>query len=137
MSTDRTQDVLALQHMAREFTEGFNSGDVDRLMQFYGPVYVDVNLTHPVQSNRQRRDYYEHILRRGEFRIEVHPDEIVVEGDIALVRGRILLHLRSTGEAGARWNELRYLEVARKQPDGSWKAVWGMDGPVQQYDPSV
>jgi len=27
--------------------------------------------------------------------------------------------------------ELRYLEISRKESDG-WKAMWGMDGPVQE-----
>ena len=32
--------------------------------------------------------------------------------------------------------ELRYLEIAQRQQDGSWQVMWGMDGPVQEYTPS-
>ena len=49
-----TQDMAALREMAREFTEGFNSGDVDRMMRFYGSRYVDVNLRTPLQSYEER-----------------------------------------------------------------------------------
>jgi hypothetical protein len=34
-------DRAQLEHMAREFTEGFNTGDVDRIMRFYGNTYVE------------------------------------------------------------------------------------------------
>ena len=128
------RDVAALREMAREFEEGFNSGDVSRLMRFYGDVYVDVNLRHPVQSHAERASYYAEVLRRGRFHIAVRPDEIVVEGTLAFVRGRI--ELTPLDGANAEVKELRYLEVARKGPDGAWKAVWGMDGPVQEYEPS-
>ena len=40
-----------LREMAREFTEAFNHGAVDRIMRYYGDVYIDVNLRSPVQSH--------------------------------------------------------------------------------------
>lgn len=120
-------DIEALRDMAREFSEGFNTGDLDRMMRFYGSSYVDVNLRVPVQSHEERRAYFAHLMRHGGFRVEAHPDEIVVHGSLAFVRGRIELHRRDTTGS----SELRYLEIARKEADG-WKAIWGIDGPVQE-----
>lgn len=125
-------DVAALQHMAREFAEGFNRGDVERIMRFYGPTYVDVNLREPVQTHEQRREYYRHVIGRG-LRVQAHPDEIVVEGQIALVRGRLEV-TRTEQDGTIATTELRYLEIARKHSSG-WKVIWGMDGPVQDYQP--
>jgi ketosteroid isomerase-like protein len=130
------EDVVKLRQMAHEFTEGFNTGDVDRIMRFYGDTYVDVNLRHPVQSNEERRAYYAQVMRRGGFHIDVQPDEILVQGDIAFVRGRIALTNVDAKSEGLAPTELRYLEIVRKQTDGSWKVMWGMDGPVQEYDPA-
>jgi len=45
-----TEDEKFLRNVAYEFEEGFNSGDVDRIMRFYTDTYVDVNLRHPVQT---------------------------------------------------------------------------------------
>jgi ketosteroid isomerase-like protein len=42
-----TEDEKFLRNMAHEFEEGFNSGDVDRIMRFYADTYVDVNLRNP------------------------------------------------------------------------------------------
>jgi len=133
LAESHAADLAALREVARDFSEGFNRGDVDRLMRFYGDRYVDVNLRQPVQTHAERREYFLRILRRGAMRVQVHPDEIVVRGDMALVRGRIELTRRAAGGASTT-TELRYLEVALKGPDG-WKALWGIDGPVQEYDP--
>lgn len=129
------EDVAKLRHMASEFTEGFNTGDVDRLMRFYGNSYVDINLRNPVQSWQERRQYYVQVVRDGGFRIQVQPDEILIRGDFAFVRGTIDITPASTlANTGRR--QLRYLEIVCRQPDGSWRVMWGMDGPVQEYSPS-
>jgi len=121
--------------MAREFESGFNSGDVDRIMRFYGDTYVDINLRNPVQSWAERRAYYAQVIQHGGFHVGVRPDDIQVHGEFAFVRGTIRLHRPAAPPASAR-TELRYLEIARRQPDGSWKVMWGMDGPVQEYTPA-
>lgn len=135
MPVDNSQDIAALHRMAREFTEGFNSGDVDRLMRFYAERYVDVNLRNPLQTREQRRAYYLHVIKTRNIRVDVRPDEIVVEGDIAFIRGTILIS-RADAASEPNSTELRYLEIARKNSDGTWKVWWGMDGPVQEYEPA-
>lgn len=130
------EDIAKLRNMAREFTEGFNTGNIDRIMHFYGDVYVDVNLRHPVQRKQERAAYYAQVIRRGGFRVDVQPDEIVIQGEFAFVRGRILLVPKAAAGVDPGHTELRYLEIARKLPDGSWIAMWGMDGPVQEYEPA-
>ena len=129
------EDVAKLRHIASEFAEGFNTGDVDRVMRFYGDTYVDINLRNPVQSRQERREYYLQVIRKGGFRVQVHPDEILIKGDFGFIRGSIeLLRPSAAGDSGR--TELRYLEIARRQQDGSWQVMWGMDGPVQEYTPS-
>jgi len=130
-SQSEPSDVAKLRHMAREFAEGFNTGDVDRIMRFYGDTYVDVNLRNPVQSWQERREYYAHVIRNGGFRVDVQPDEILIRGEFAFIRGTI--HLARASAADSKPAELRYLEIARRQEDGSWQVLWGMDGPVQEY----
>jgi ketosteroid isomerase-like protein len=128
-------DEQSLRNMAREFEEGFNTGDVDRIMRFYGKTYVDVNLRNPVQTKIERRAYYTQVMKRPGIRLRVAPDEILVRGDLAFVRGTILLSQTTLDGKESRQNELRYLEIAERAPDGSWQVIWGMDGPVQEYTP--
>ena|SRR2546425_12961544 len=87
----QAEDLAKLRHMASEFTEGFNTGNVDRIMRFYGDTYVDINLRNPVQSWQERREYYAHVIRNGGFRVQVHRDEILIRGDFAFIRGSIEL----------------------------------------------
>jgi ketosteroid isomerase-like protein len=129
------EDIAKLRHMASEFAEGFNTGDVERIMRFYGDTYVDINLRNPVQSRQERREYYGQVIRKGGFRVQVQPDEILVRGDFAFVRGTIqLTRAAAAGDSGP--TELRYLEIVQRQQDGSWQVMWGIDGPVQEYAPS-
>jgi len=88
-------------------------------MRFYGDTYVDVNLRQPVQSHAERRAYYARLIQRGGTRLAVRPDEIMIEGTLAFVRGRIELQRTALGENAASIVELRYLEVARKGVNGS------------------
>jgi len=127
----QSEDLAQLQHIAREFTEGFNTGDVERIMRFYGDTYVDINLRNPVQTHAERRTYYSQVMRRG-IHVNVHPDEIQIHGDFAFVRGTIELTRSETSED---LTELRYMEIVRRKADGSWQVMWGMDGPVQEYTP--
>jgi ketosteroid isomerase-like protein len=129
------EDVAKLRHMASEFAEGFNTGDVDRIMRFYGDTYVDINLRNPVQSWKERRQYYAHVIRDRGIRVNVQPDEILIRGDFAFIRGTIELTTASS-PADSAPKELRYLEIAERQKDGSWQVMWGMDGPIQEYTPS-
>jgi ketosteroid isomerase-like protein len=128
------QDLTFLRDMAHEFEEGFNRGDVDRIMRYYGDTYVDVNLRHPVQTHVARREYYAQVTRRPGLRIQVQPDDILIRGDLAFVRGTILLTRVSDAGEPIR-TELRYLEVAERTQHGGWQVLWGMDGPVQEYEP--
>ena len=128
-----TDDERFLRNIAREFEQGFNTGNVDRIMQFYGDCYVDVNLRDPVQTKDQRREYYAKVMTRRGIHLRVHPDDIMIRGNLAFVRGTIFLtQAAGAGDAREHW-ELRYLEICERAQDGTWKVVWGMDGPVQEY----
>ena len=87
------EGVEKLRHMASEFTEGFNTGDVERIMHFYGDSYVDINLRKPVQSWQERREYYAQVIRRGGFHVQVQPEGILIRGDLHLSAARSNSHL--------------------------------------------
>lgn len=127
-------DHAKLFELAHEFTEAFNHADVNRLMQFYGDTYVDINLRNPVQSHSERGQYYAQLVNSG-LRVAAHTDEVMVEGNVAFIRGRIEVCNAEAANDKSGQRELRYLEVARKAADGSWQVIWGMDGPVQEWNP--
>jgi ketosteroid isomerase-like protein len=133
-----TEDERFLRNVAHEFEEGFRTRDLDRIMRFYADTYVDVNLRHPVQTRAERREYYAKVMARPGLRLRVQPDEVLIRGDLAFVRGTILLTQDTappaSGEAGKTEIELRFLEIYERTKDG-WRVIWGMDGSVQEYSP--
>jgi ketosteroid isomerase-like protein len=120
--------VAELRQRTAEFVEGFNSGNVDLMMRFYADPYVDVNMRSPVQTWAERREYYRRIVERRDTHIAVTPEEVIVSGDHAIIRGTILL-TPIAGDASPTPRELRYMELARRFPDG-WKTIWGMDAAI-------
>jgi ketosteroid isomerase-like protein len=120
-------DEALIRAATRDFVEAFNTGDVERALHFYADEYVDLNLREPHQSKAARRRYLSEILHRADATVDVAPEEILVRGDHAFVRGTI--HLRRASSM----SELRYMEVLRRFPQG-WKAIWGID--AQIYDAS-
>jgi ketosteroid isomerase-like protein len=128
-----TKDEQFLRNVAREFEEGFNSGDVDRIMRFYDDTYIDVNLRKPVQAKAERREYYAKVMARPGIHVQVQPDAIMLRGDLAFVRGTILVTQDAARTGQITKTELRYLEIYERAPDGSWQVMWGMDGAVQEY----
>lgn len=129
------EDEKALRSIAREFEEGFNSGDVDRIMRWYGDTYVDINLRQPVQTRAERREYYSRVMARPGIQLSVQPDDVLIRGDLAFVRGTILVTEGAGSDTERKRTELRYLEICERTTDGSWRVLWGMDGPVQEYVP--
>jgi ketosteroid isomerase-like protein len=92
-------DEKFLRKVPREFEEGFNSRDVDRIIRFYGDTYVDINLRNPVQTKAERREYYAKVMTRPGIHVQVQPEAVMVRGDLAFVRGTILL-TQDAGRAG-------------------------------------
>jgi ketosteroid isomerase-like protein len=125
-----TEDEKFLRNMAHEFEEGFNSGDVDRIIRFYADI---VNLRNPVQTKAERREYYAQVMARPGIHVNVRPDDILIRGDLAFVRGTLLLTQDAGGDREATRIELRYLEICERVQNGTWRVMWGMDGPVQEY----
>jgi ketosteroid isomerase-like protein len=121
-------DVAAIRQLTREFVDGFNAGDLDRIMRFYADRYVDVNQRQSEQTKAERREYYRRIVEKRDTTVQVIPAEVVVSRDHAFVRGTILLTRAVPGAAPKR-SELRYMEVWQRFPDG-WKSIWGMDAEI-------
>jgi len=128
-AVDVADDIVQLESIAHIFTEAFNAGDVDSIMRFYADTYVDVNLRRPLQTKAERRKYYADVIRERGIQIDVRTQEVMVEGSLALIRGTIDVTAPDRSRT-----ELRYLEVARKSADGTWMMIWGMDGPIQEYE---
>ncbi len=102
--------------LARFFVERANAGDVDGLVALYEPngILVRRNGTTAVGS-AQIRAYYAALLARQTTFTPGEQAPALRNGDIALTSSRL-----SNGDVTA--------EIARRQPDGSWR--WIIDQPA-------
>ena len=87
----------------------------------------------PVRGADNYRAFLQPVFVNDTFRIEaVAPSEIVVDGDLAYARYDYIIH-RSPKGTDETFSTLRkYLDVLRRQPDGSWrvyKHVWNYNEP--------
>ncbi|MET0235219.1 MAG: nuclear transport factor 2 family protein [Kibdelosporangium sp.] len=102
--------------LARFFIERGNAGDVDGLVALYEP---DAVLAFPpgtiATGHAEIRKVYEQFLAAAPVLLPGRQHPALVSGDLALTASTL-----TTGETT--------VEVARRQPDGSW--LWAVDQPV-------
>lgn len=115
--------AAAIRSQTREFVAGYNGGDVDRIMRICSDRFVAINLKNPVQSREERAAYYRGLVDRRDSQVEVIPDEIVVDGDHAVVRGTTFFYRLDTAGKRGKATELRYMELWERQASG-WKSAW-------------
>lgn len=108
------------------FGEALNAGDLERLMALYEPAASIIPETgRSAQGHAAIRQVLQGFVAMKPT-VQISPTKIGDAGDLALVSGRWTLD--GTGEDGKPVRlEGRSVEVARRQPDGSWLYV--MDAP--------
>jgi enoyl-CoA hydratase len=113
-----------LQHL---FAERANAGDLDGLIALYedGAAFVGPDGT-DATGDDSIRDRLEGLLTMAP-RITPTDSRAVIAGDVALLSNRWRMTLGPDGE-GRAGLEGTSTEVARRQPDGSWRYV--IDDPV-------
>ncbi|AIG78606.1 YybH family protein [Amycolatopsis japonica] len=102
--------------LGRFFIERGNAGDVDGLVALYEP---DAVLAFPpgnvATGHAEIRKVYEEFVAAAPELLPGRQHPALVSGDLALTASTL-----TTGEMT--------VEVARRQPDGSW--LWALDQPV-------
>nr|WP_233621481.1 nuclear transport factor 2 family protein [Amycolatopsis sp. WAC 04182] len=102
--------------LSKFFIERGNAGDVDGLVALYEP---DAVLAFPpgniAKGHAEIRKVYEEFVAAAPELLPGRQHPALVGGDLALTASTL-----TTGEAT--------IEVARRQPDGSW--LWALDQPV-------
>src|ERR671915_1406010 len=102
--------------LAKYFIERGNAGDVDGLVALYEPGAVLAFPPGNVATGRAEiRTVYEQFVAAAPTLVPGRQHPTLVSGDLALTASTL-----TTGEIT--------VEIARRQPDGSW--LWVVDQPV-------
>jgi uncharacterized protein (TIGR02246 family) len=114
-------DVRAIRKLEDEFLAAHSYGDGVKLAEFYTDDALLIPPNEPiVRGKKAIAEWYQ-----GEFKkappIEnptVVLEEIVISGDMAVIRGIFTLKFKNNG--GTRVENLRFISIWHRQKNGSW-----------------
>ena len=119
----------ALNLAKTEYREGFNTGDLDRILQLFGPGYCDFSEDVPSfygpDAHEALRIRLRALFRQYDVQLAVVIGDFAIHGDVAAEWGwhKFTLTAKSGGEP--QHHTERYLQCWRKHADG-WKIEWFM-----------
>ncbi len=144
MATSKLQETKALGDVAKKaiqkhidaMTQAFNSGDLDALMDEISEDAVWMVPDLPLLIGKKAiRAFYEPIINSNTtFSGGILPDnqELLISGDLAVYRA--VLEGTITPADGTNPIKIsnKFLNVIRKEADGSWKHLWDIMNPIPQ-----
>jgi uncharacterized protein (TIGR02246 family) len=126
-------DVASIRAVSDARAEAFRQGDSAGIAVHFTEDGLLMAPGSPAQRGRDAvRAYYQSIFDAYEAGLESGYDEVEVSGDLAVGRGfaKVTLKPRAGGETVV--STAKYLNVLRRQPDGSWKTthdIWNGNEP--------
>jgi ketosteroid isomerase-like protein len=103
--------------ICRLFKQYMREGNIEKVLSVYDPECVFLNLEGESKRGRElRQELAPFAVARAEFDFDIK--QIVEAGDIALMHTR--WHV-----SGPQTMSVYAIEVARRQPDGSWRWLIG------------
>lgn len=121
-----------IERLGRQWEEAANTAQVERLMEVYAPDAVILPPGGPtIEGSETIRELFRQEFERFDTKIAFTTQEIEVEGDMAYRRGRYVWRgtPRGTGQALETTN--KFLEIWRRQPDGSWRITVDIWNPAE------
>jgi len=130
-------DTYAIRLAKTELREGYNTGDVERILSAYGDGFSDLSTGRAPFYGKEARAVLRHRLAKMFEKYRAHLAVTVVtvtmEGSLAFDWGWHKLTLTPRRGGRPRTTTTRYLEIWRKQARGQWKiAIFfdNLDEPV-------
>ncbi|MEK6477347.1 SgcJ/EcaC family oxidoreductase [Catalinimonas sp. 4WD22] len=122
------EDVEAITAVSAARAEAFNNSNSAGIAEHFTE---DAILMAPGEAARTGRaavqDYYQSIFDDYEVTLDSHYEEVEVSGDMAYGRGEATVTLTPQGGGETTSSTSKYLNILKRQPDGSWKTthdVW-------------
>jgi ketosteroid isomerase-like protein len=121
MAATDPEVVRTIQGLGDEFAHNFNAGNLDQLVdRFYAEEAYLLPPNHPlVRGRREIRDFLHGMRAAGVGDLALETAQVDVSGDLAYRVGTFSLGRPAPARG-------KFLEVYRRQADGSWKAVADM-----------
>ncbi|MGD8866816.1 MAG: DUF4440 domain-containing protein [Gemmatimonadales bacterium] len=122
-------DVIAITSWLDRYVAAVNNGDLGAWASFIADDAVVMPPDeHPISGMGRLRPLYETVFRTYAFDFRPDVNEVVVAGDLAVVRAFFEETVTPKGEGEPLALSGSWLAVLKKQPDGTWKMwrnMWG------------
>ena len=126
------EDRATLEGMIEPFEAAYNAADVDGVLAFYDEQTVRMPPNAPATIGIDSvRLSLENTFSQGTPEISITSEDLMLSSDIAVGRGNYVLTI-TPEEGDAVVLNGKYLNVSRRQADGSWKIARSM---ISSNDP--
>jgi len=133
-----TPDQFAISVAKTEYREGFNTGDVERVLSVFAPGFMDMSDGQPSVGGPAAREALRarltELFGRYTVRVEMMIIDVIVSGDTASDFGWHKLWLTPRNGGDTLFVKQRYFERWNKSPDGAWKIsfiITNKEGPLR------
>ncbi len=121
-SPSREEDIAAIERFLETAGEAVTQGDVEAEINRFTDDGIYMWPDAPsIEGREQLRALFERRFAMVEARLESKTDEIEVAGDWAFERGTSVAYIRLQGQDHVDTVHSKYINILRRQPDGSWK----------------
>lgn len=127
-------DVVAIKNLRQQYMVAQDAGDVEGCLSFWADDCVLMPPNEPAVVGKDAgRSWYRSAFDQFKIDFTVAFDEIEVVGDWSFARGSYKGALIPKAGGESIQDNGKYLEIHRRQPDGSWKFachMWSSDNPA-------
>jgi uncharacterized protein (TIGR02246 family) len=125
------EDEAAIRALDAQWGRASSAGDANALASLYASDATVLPPNEPMRQGEAAKKYWIDITNSFSGPTELTPTAVGGGGDLAYAVGtyRATLTPRKAGAKPLPTEEGKYLEVLRKQADGSWKIIYDMWSP--------
>ena len=128
------RDIAAIRALYDAWNEAVEGSDI---AGYLAVLDADVELmptdAPPIQGRDNYRTFLQPVFGNDSYKIEVvAAPRVGVDGDVAYARYDYIIHRTPVGGQQRTSSYRKYLDVLRRQPDGSWrvfKHIWNYNEP--------
>ena len=119
------QDMAAIQRCHEEFSRSMVARDFETAARTYDENAVLMPSNHPAVRGRNAiKEWMAGFPPISQFKVGIEEGD--AQGDLAYVRGPFSMVFQPEGAPGPTEEIGKYLEVRKRQPDGSWLLIVDM-----------
>lgn len=118
------KDKEAITAVSSARAKAFNEGNAEAIARHFTENSVLMAPGKPASTGKEAvKAYYQAIFDEYKTELDSYYEEVEVSGDLAYGRGEAVVRLTPHSGGASTIAKSKYLNILRRQPDGSWKTT--------------